>query len=209
MKWALEEHFKTRVVFSRWFWKHGVPPTTSKCPVPANVPVVVLAKDPYRLNESLFDFWKKRRPELNIGDSLSEFVRNPFVLYDNTYGLTTPHYRYTSPTDYWNQYHYAWLHWNAIQERRCVVSLERLVADPDKELKLIADTIGLTRRNPSGVMTIPDGAVLPSSDRNQTFIKPRKPREAARLNSEDTAWISQHVDWDIASHIGYQCRGDT
>ena len=56
MKHMLETHFRAKVVFSEWFWKHGLPPTSIKCPIPDDVPIVVMTKDPVSLNESLYDF---------------------------------------------------------------------------------------------------------------------------------------------------------
>src|SRR5690606_41420641 len=101
-KHLLEKHFKAKVVFSKWFWKHGVPPTSIKTPIPPNVKVIVCSKHPVSLNKSLYSFWKKTRPSRLNSMSLSDFVRNEFVVFDNS-RKGNPEYYFSSPTDYWNR----------------------------------------------------------------------------------------------------------
>ena len=57
MKACLEEYFDVEVTFNEWFWKHGVPPTGIRCPIPRDVPIIVMSKSPCDFQESLYPFW--------------------------------------------------------------------------------------------------------------------------------------------------------
>ena len=91
-KHCLKTHFQVDPVFSEWFWKHGLPPTLIKVPIPPTVPIIVLSRDPIELNVALYRFWQARRPELYLGENISQFVRRRFITYDNTGGNVCPQY---------------------------------------------------------------------------------------------------------------------
>ena len=209
MKWMLESHYGTEVHFSRWFGKHGLPPTSILRPIPDDVPIVVMTKDPVKLNASLYSFWQKRRPELSVGDNFEDFITQPLVVYDNTDGQLRPQYRFATPTDYWNQYHFSWTHWREVSARLNFVKLEDLLADP----VLVMDSLE-ARLDLAAPLTrerlLPDQPVLPSSDgkaatirNSRTGFVPAKPlvpsaHEASIIRSlvdRDTALALQYLDY--------------
>ncbi|MGY6695791.1 MAG: hypothetical protein ACXIUW_07150 [Roseinatronobacter sp.] len=210
MKHVLETYFHARVVFSEWFWKHGVPPTALKTPVPRHVPIITVTKDPVALNESLYAFWRKRRPELDIGRNLSEFVQRPFIVYDNTGGLNNPQYLFATPTDYWNQYHFSWTHWAEIAPRHDLVRIEAFQADPAGVLAPIVARIGLRARD-AGPISLPRAPVRSSQDIGNTRLDHPRPQSSAtpahddreRLSPEDKAVIRRLVNREIAHRLGY------
>ena len=194
---ALAEHYEVEPVFNDWFWKHGVPPTTPSNPViiPQAVPIIVMSKDPVAFNESIFRFWRARRPELNVGDDISVFIREKFVVYDNTGGDTRPRYRFPTATEYWNQFYFSWLNWKEVQEQTMFVRCEDLMKSPDLVLGNLGSRFGL-RRKTSGAMALPQKRVGPTS--------PAKLEDDVMgLSARDVAWIKAQTDSNILSSLGY------
>lgn len=194
---ALMSHYRVHAVFNQWFWKHGVPPTlpTSPSPIPRSVPIIVMCKDPVALNESLFRFWRARRPELQVSDDISKFVRSRFVTYDNTGGNVRPFYYYPTPTEYWNQFYFSWLNWKAVKNQIYFVKCEDLMSDADGSLRAVGDRFNLSRRT-DGLMSLPNKRVGPQS--------PALLEEGVRgLCDEDRDWIRAKVDPWVAKNLGY------
>lgn len=197
---CLETFFRTKVVFNEWFWKHGVPPTEILRPVPEEVPILVMSKDPVELNASLYRFWKLRRPELDIGENISDFVRRRFIVYDNTRDDTRPRYYYSTPTEYWNQYYFSWLNWKAAESHRAFLRCEALMADPEAALQGFAERFALERRGP-GPVALPEKRVGPT-------VKAAAPTDE-QLTEDDIAHIRALVDPQIAAALGYEGYGST
>lgn len=192
---CLKTHFEAEPVYNEWFWKHGVPPTCLQRPLPPEVPVVVMSKDPIDLNASLYRFWQARRPELEIGASLSEFVRRRFVVYDNSRSNIDPKYYYLTPTEYWNQFYFSWLNWDEVAPRRMFLRVEDMMADAEAALAPIAERFGLVRRGFDPV-SLPEQRIGPTpSDeiraRDYTF------------SDADREFIRAAVDPQIAQALGY------
>lgn len=196
-KSALKSHYHVEVVFNQWFWKHGVPPTLplSPTPIPRSVPIIVMCKDPVALNESLFRFWRARRPELQVGDDISKFVRSRFVTYDNTGGNVRPFYYYPTPTEYWNQFYFSWLNWRDVKNQVHFVKCEDLMTDADGTLRAVGDRFDLSRRS-DGPMSLPNKRVGPKS--------PELLEEGILgLSDKDRDWIHTQVDPWVARNLGY------
>ncbi|UWQ16045.1 hypothetical protein K3556_15795 (plasmid) [Aliiroseovarius sp. M344] len=191
----LNEYYHSDAVFSEWFWKHGVPPTQIKCPLPKQVHILVLSKDPLKLNASLYRFWLEKRPELDAGDNISEFIRRRFIVYDNTGGNVRPRYYYSSPTEYWNQFYYSWLNWPEVQGRVHFLRLSDMLVDPGQHLGKFAQAAGLKQVDPGTVM-LPTRPIGPTPEAN-------KRDECFNLKPGDTEWITQHTDSEIAKALGY------
>lgn len=194
-RYCLQRFFRTDSVFNEWFWKHGVPPTGIQRPIPSDVPIVVMSKDPCEVNVSLYRFWQARRPELAIGNSLSEFIRRRVVVYDNSRANIDPKYYYLTPTEYWNQFYYSWLNWAEVETQRVFLRCEDLLSAPDKHLSAIAERFGLERRL-DGPITLPDGRIGPTPSRE---IRSRN----HLLSDTDLEWIRSLVDNDVARSLGY------
>lgn len=205
MKFYLTKHSSADVVFSKWFWKHGVPPTTDPLAVPSGVPIGIMARDPVQMNISLYKFWKKRRPELDIGNSISDFIRMPLITYDISGGRDRPHYIFPSPTEYWNQYYYSWINWKQIDTRRKFIRIEELHESPDEvvtsflnfaELKVLAKPI-----------VPPDFYLSTSSDGEQVTAAKgglvEGTRELVSLSPEDRDEIVNKVNTKVAAQLGY------
>jgi hypothetical protein len=202
LKFVLEQHFHTDVLFSEWFWKHGVPPTSVMYPTPISVPIVVVTKDPIAFNASAYNFWKTRRPELDCGRSISEFVRRRFIVYDNTGGLIKPKYAFPCPTDYWNQYHFSWLNWAEVSERLFFVQLEKLRSDPNREVEALASKLDLQRRD-GGQIELPNTPVIPSQDGQRALLGQLAHDMREHLTDDDVAFIDSKVYQDVAQQLGY------
>lgn len=194
MKHCLEAHFEAAPVYNTWFWKHGVPPTGIQVPVPPDVPIVVMSRDPVATNASLYRFWQARRPDLDLGATISDFVRRRLVVYDNTEGDRLPRYSYPNPTEYWNQFYYSWLHWKAVEPQRVFIRCDDLVADPERIVAGIADRFALRRRGTDAV-TLPGGRVGPPAD--------YAPGTSGGLTEEDIRWIRAAADPEVAAGLGY------
>jgi hypothetical protein len=205
MKYYLDESGGVEVVFSQWFWKHGLPPSTEEVAIPDTVPIAIMARDPEQLNISLFKFWKKRRPELDAGHNISEFIRKPLIVYDNTGGNVRPKYYFSSPTDYWNQFYYAWINWLQIDARRMFIKLEDLHAAPESVISSFVDFASLDRKRKN--ISPPDFYLSASPDGRRVnaataaFEKGRK--EEIILGDEDRAAIAVKVNPEIAEALGY------
>jgi hypothetical protein len=200
-KFLLTEHFDVNVHFSTWTWKHGLPPSSKECPIPRDVPVLIATKDPFELNRSLYAFWNLRRKHLMRGQSLSEFVREPLIVYDNSYP-NTPHYVFNTPTDYWNQYHFAWVTWEAIENRRHILSDKQLLNDTNAVLMRFGEEFGLRRRT-SGEIRLPQEPVAPSNDARSATTGDIGLMKPPPLSEEDKAFIQSLVRRDVAERLGY------
>lgn len=208
MKYFLEEHFQTEVLFSEWFWKHGLPPTHLKTPVPKTVPIILVTKEPTALNASLYHFWKKTRPELVTGQTMSDFISSPFIVHDRTGGGRLPEYLFPTPTEYWNQYHYAWCRWQEIKPRLSIVQSEQLLVEPGSILSDLARKYGLKPRN-NGPVILPEKPVIPSNDAQTAKLADAKadaPQKKETLTPADKALIHQFVNLDVARDLGYLDR---
>ncbi|WP_068110203.1 hypothetical protein [Tropicimonas marinistellae] len=192
---CLEQYFHTRVVFNEWFWKHGVPPTEIKRPIPRKVPILVMSKDPVELNRSLYRFWQARRPELDVGRNISEFIRRRFIVYDNTGGDSRPRYYFLHPTEYWNQFYFSWLNWKAVSDQRVFLRCEDLMRDPEECLSAFSARFGLQRRGAAPV-SLPEGRVGPP-------VAPETDTDESGLSGEDIDWIRRQVDPEVANALGY------
>lgn len=193
MKSLLEDNFRAKVVFSKWHWKHSILPMRPDAGMiftpPA--PLVVVYKTPSAFNVSLFGYWSKTRaymmPE---GETLPGFIRRELIVHDDTFRSRAPHYLFATPTDYWNQFHYPYLHWQENQANIHFVAYADLIADPHAVLSDLQQKLGLKRRG-QGVMRLPKRHAIPSSDSERSgFIPP--PAETAPppvLSPEDEAFI--------------------
>ncbi len=202
LKFMLEENFYAEVVFSEWFWKHSVPPTSVLCPIPDSVPIVVVTKAPIPLNASLYNFWKIRRPELDCGSSISDFIRKRFLVYDNTGGLIKPKYAFPSPTDYWNQYHFSWLNWAEVNDRLFFLQLEKLRLDTSLELEAIAKKLKLRRRTDRQIV-LPNTPAIPSRDGERSHLGQLDQAFREHLTDDDVTFITNRVYQDVAHKLGY------
>lgn len=200
-KYLLSEHFDVTVHFSTWTWKHGLPPSSKVCPIPSEVPVLLATKDPFQLNRSLYAFWNLRRKHLMRGQTLSEFVREPLLVYDNSYP-NTPRFRFETPTDYWNQYHFTWATWDAIKDRRHILSDRQLLEETDAVLTHFGEEFGLTRKT-TGAITLPDEPVAPSNDARGAATGDIGLAKPPPLSEDDVAFITSRVHRDVAELLGY------
>ena len=195
-KSCLERFFWVDAVFNRWFWKHGLAPSFTENPVPEDVQVLLLCRHPLAWVLAMHRFWRERRPELNVPQSFSEFLRKPFVVYDNTGSQQRPHYYFSSPLDYWNRYYYSWLEWGDISQQRTIVQCERIVSDADDCLTPIAKA-SRWRRHESGKLILPTSRVGP-------WVSPAEGDELALLSQVDKNFILNCVDHQVAHCLGYE-----
>lgn len=204
LKWLLQEHYRVKVVFSKWFWKHGVPPTRmfARTHLSPPVPIIVLSKDPVAHNLSLYRFWKARRPELDVGRNISEFVRKELIVYDSSYGARAPHYLFNTPTDYWNQFNYAYLNWPDISGRVHFVRYDELAAETESALATIADRYKLRRRS-SGRIVLPDHEIMPSPDRGLMTTGEPVAQGREMLPEDDVKFILSRAHAGVAAALGY------
>ena len=192
---CLERFFYARAVFNDWFWKHGVPPTEIQREIPVGLPIVVMSKDPVALNQSLYRFWLARRPELDVGKNVSEFIRRRFIVYDNTGANNRPRYYFLNPTEYWNQFYFSWLHWKKIDDQRAFLKCEDLMADPESNLTVISQRFGLKRRGKEPLF-LPRERVGPS-------VVTSTEKQNSSLTDEDVDWIRSWIDPEVAKALGY------
>jgi hypothetical protein len=205
LKMMLQDYYNVSVVFSKWWWKHGLPPThvVGRAPLLPPAPIVVVAKHPTRLNPSLYRFWQRRRPELDRGETLSEFIRREFIVYDQSREVLSPKYVFPTPTDYWNQYHYAYLNWKGVADRICFLQYERLVQAPQEALEGVADAIRLTRRNATRI-ALPERRLATSSDRNRAAALENEAfTTAPELAPDDARFVTRRMRADLAARLGY------
>lgn len=194
-KACLERFFKVDVVFNRWFWKHGLAPSFSGHPLPADVTVLLLCRHPEAWAPSIHRFWRERRPELAAPESLSHFLREPFIVYDTTGSQRRPHHWFSGPIDYWARYHYSWLHWADVSAQMRVLRCEDLMRDADACLSPVAEAAGWRRRE-AGPLKLPAERVGPA-------VSPARAGEASSLLDEDRAFIRRQLDPDVMSRLGY------
>lgn len=205
MKYYLEEHTSSNVVFSKWFWKHGLPTTTEHKLIPNNVPIINMTRDPIDFNLSIYKFWKKRRPELVNGESISEFIRKPLIVYDNTGGNIRPKYYFSSPTDYWNRYYYTWLNWEEVSNKVKFVKLEDL---QDKYVDTVRSTVEFCDAELKGnEVRAPSFYLSASSDKgkvkeaNNNLKSDRD--EKIELSTSDIDYIRSQINVDVSNSLGY------
>lgn len=197
-KWCLQRYFKVKPVFNEWFWKHGVPPTCIQKAIPKKVPVVVVSKDPVSINVSLYRFWRARRPELDVGNSFSDFIRKRFIVYDNSRNCIDPMYYYINPTEYWNQFYFSWLNWREIDDRRAFLKYRDLIADPAESLIKLASCLQLKRRH-SDLIVLPSEKIGPTPDAHMYEME-------EPVSEADISFIWSRVDPVIAKSLGYDSR---
>lgn len=197
MQSCLEAHFDVEVTFNEWFWKHGVPPTGIQSPIPADVPVVVMAKSPYAFHESLYPFWLHRRPNLDAGADVSAFARKELQVFDVSGGnLGRPKYWFRCPTDYWNHFYFSWLSWTEMRPRCHFVRYEDVDSATHGEIMKIAERFGL-RRKSTGPITLPServGPHVPTDRKGERFL----------LKEADRAFIRSMVHPLVARSLGYE-----
>lgn len=207
-KHLLELNFEVEVMFSRWSWKHMPPPTLvgEEGHAIPDCPIIVVTRHPLTLNPALYDFWGRRRPELDRGASLSEFIRKEFIVYDSTFGGKGPHYMFPTPTDYWSQFHYAYCHWRAFADRIAFVRYEAMAADPDAALGRVAERFRVRRRNGRRI-ELPAESVLPSSDARGASLGETFKARQATLSQEDRAFIIGRMHPAVMARLGYDAPG--
>lgn len=197
MQSCLEAHFDVEVTFNEWFWKHGVPPTGIQCPVPPDVPIVVMAKSPYAFHESLYPFWLHRRPNLDSGPDVSAFARRELQVFDVSGGnLARPKYWFRCPTDYWNHFYFSWLSWTEVRPRCQFVRYEDVDRSTHEVITRLGQSFGLSRKT-SGTITLPServGPHVPTERKGARFL----------LTEADRAWIRGMVHPLVARSLGYE-----
>ena len=196
MKTCLEGNFEVNVTFNEWFWKHGLPPSGIQSPIPPEVPIIIMSKSPVNFQISLYPFWLHRRVSLHSGENISEFIRSEFLVYDNTRGdFVTPTYWYRCPTDYWNQFYFAWINWKEVRSQCLFVRYEDFENSPDKIMTEISCKFNLSRITTSPIC-------LPTQR-----VGPHVPteRDEARyiMTNDDKAWIKNHINASIAHALRY------
>lgn len=197
MKACLERYFHTEVTFNEWFWKHGSPPTGIQCQVPTNVPIVIMSKSPSAFVQSLYPFWIHRRPNLDAGRTISEFIRKELLVYDNSGGNHgRPKYWFRSPVDYWNHYYYSWLGWEEVRLRGLFVRYKDVARSTETEVSKVAAKIGLSRRV-GGPIMLPQERVGP-------HVPTTREGERFRLTEDDLDWIRQNASSRVALSLGYK-----
>jgi len=193
---CLEEHFDVEVTFNEWFWKHGVPPTGIQCPLPHDVPIVVMVRSPQTFHESLYPFWLHRRPNLDAGRDVSAFARKELLVFDVSGGnLGRPKYWYRYPTEYWNHFYFSWLSWTEVRPRCQFVRLEDVTASTHDQIARIAERFGL-RRKTAGVMSLPSERVGPE-------VPTERKGDRFKLKDDDRAWIRSLVNPAVGKTLGY------
>ena len=197
MQSCLEQHFDVEVTFNEWFWKHGAPPSGIQCPVPPDVPVVVMAKSPFAFHESLYPFWLHRRPNLDAGVDVSSFAKKELIVFDVSGGnLGRPKYWYRCPTDYWNHFYFSWLSWSEISPRCQFVRYEDVAVSTHAVITVLADRLGL-RRKTEGPISLPServGPEVPTNRKGERFV----------LKPEDRAWIRERLHPLVVKSLGYE-----
>lgn len=197
MKACLESYFDVEVTFNEWFWKHGVPPTGIQCPVPADVPIIVMVKSPYAFHESLYPFWQHRRPNLDSGENVSAFARKELIVFDVSGGnLGRPKYWYRCPTEYWNQFYFSWLSWTEVGSRCQFVKYEDFETATEREITAIAQRFGLKRKNTDAI-SLPRDRVGPHVPTERTGAR-------FMLTAEARQWIRQCVNPLVARTFRYE-----
>lgn len=196
MQACLEKYFNVEVTFNEWFWKHGVPPTGIQCPVPPDVPIIVMVKSPFAFHESLFPFWQHRRPNLDSGNDVSAFARKELAVFDVSGGnLGRPKYWYRCPTDYWNQFYYAWLSWTEVKHRCLFVKYEDVASTTEAEILKIARQFGLERKNAEPI-SLPRDRVGPE-------VPTDRSGERYKLSPEARHWIRERLNDNVVRTFGY------
>jgi len=191
----LSSHYQVAPVFNEWFWKHGLPPTSIKSPLPRNVPVILMSKNPFDHNISLYRFWQSKRPELCTGETFSEFIRKKFIVYDNSRNNLDPKYIFQNPTQYWNQYYFSWLNWSEVAGKIAYAKCEDVTRKPEESLSSIESKLRLKRINSMDV-ELPAVSVGPT---------PSKKIQQQRivLAPEDRDFIQSEIDTKIMTDLGY------
>lgn len=197
MKAMLEENFHTKVVFSKWHWKHSILPMRpdQQMIFTPPVPMVVVYKRPDAFNVSLYQYWKKTRAYLMPkNQTLSEFVRAELIVHDDTFQSRAPHYLFQTPTDYWNQFHYPYLNWQENQSNIHFVFYDDLIGNPHQTLLALQKSLRI-RRKTTGVMQLPRQQVTPSSDSEKSGFgaSVQKGAPLVTLSARDEAFIQNRI----------------
>ncbi len=155
-----------------------------------------MVRNPVDFNISVFRFWHARRKELAPAVQISKFIREPFIVYDNTGGLDNVHYYFNSPTDYWNKFYYSWVHWKRIRSQLIFIRLEDFESNTEGVLLQIEKKFGLSRK-PSWNPVLPE-----------TRVGPFVPKLAAGLNSEvglsDVRFIRENCLSELQRFFRYE-----
>jgi hypothetical protein len=170
--------------------------------LPDDMPIIVMTKDPVRFNASLYQFWRTRRPHLDRGKNLSEFLQKPLVVYEHTKDRMNPEYLFASPTCYWNQYHYTWLHWKEVAPMLTFVQIENLMKDPHNELTNLANKFKLTRSTDETIV-LPLQAIAPSQDGVPTKVTKLETTSRERMSEVDIITVRNLVNSAVANALGY------
>lgn len=194
-KTCLETHYKIEVVFNRWFWKHGLPPSCVHNPIPVNTFILLMCRHPVPWSLAIHRFWRDRRPELKPSDSYSEFLRAPFIVYDNTGKCKRPHYYFSNCIDYWNRYYYSWTSWVDLKSRLEILRLENVMIDPERYILPISQRQGWKRKI-SGSLQLPKHRVGP-------LVSGPKLNEIKTVTQKDCDWINSNLDYHVMDAIGY------
>ncbi len=160
-----------------------------------------MAKDPVEFNRSVCEFWRVRRPELGTGHTLTDFIRSEFIVYDKS-KKRSPKYLFRTPTDYWNQFYFSYLNWEAVQPRMQVLRIEDLLSDPEKQLSRLGRLLKLQRRT-NDLIAIPTEPVQPSSDKKHAITGSDLIVGKAEASAEDRDCIWKMVNTTVARSFGY------
>ena len=192
---VLEQNYYCRPTFNEYFWKHCLPPHSEVGVIPAGVGVVCMVRNPIEWNRSLFRFWHARRKELCPSSSISKFIREPLIVYDNSKGLADLHYHFSSPIDYWNKYYYAWAFWKNIRDQLVHVRLEDFESKTESVLKEIEAKFSLQRKTAWR-------PILPAN-RVGPFVKEHTDGVPIELSASDKDFIDLHCLADLKNFFNY------
>lgn len=204
-KLLIEEHFQAKIVFNKWLWKHEIPPVGLSIRQALPRKIVICCKNPFDFNVSLYRFWKKTRPERIGNMTVSGFIRSPFILNDNTH-KRGPDFLFSSPTDYWNGFYFAWQNYRDLLDRLTFLRHEDVLEDPEITFDFLAARTGLTRKDSHTEITLPESQVLPSSDGKTPDLGERVRENVSddeQLTMGDRIYITERVNWDVADTMGY------
>ena len=166
------------------------------------MPVIVMCKDPVEFNRSVCEFWRRRRSELGTSHNFSEFIADEFRVYDNS-KKQAPQYLYANPTDYWNQFYFAYQNWPAIANRLQFVRVEQLQTDAEQVCLKVAEASQLVRRQDNERICLPEQAVLPSGDGKKVELGESLPTVSEAPTEQDRAFIWSRVHQEVAGKLGY------
>ncbi|MBN9220241.1 MAG: hypothetical protein J0I79_20035 [Mesorhizobium sp.] len=196
----IERYLGVPVVFDQGFWKHGVFPAlmNGREIDHGGLPIIVMSKDPvtqilswFRLarNDTIF------RPN----GSFASFLRSPFEVRQDFTEPKRMEYRFGSPADYWNQFHFAM---DALRRAGAPVHFlcyERLVSEPALSLHMLSHFLG--RAVPFDVrcpVDIPRHTLDAGNDVEDADTHGRRPFDPARA---ELASALARIGWRNAAMI--------